>query len=186
MKIITWTLAISIGVFFNAGTQAQESATPKERPHTETKMTTETVRAEESVDWGHDKSEGRSRLGMSHTKLPGKTTVLKSTTEITQVFDVKQKNDELLCESDIDLEYYQKDTATEVRTLFSSSNCTEFDATYQLRIMYFDANGEIKRIVADEQWPAGRKDQYKTTYPMEANSDLRRVTSRILSCTCRQ
>ncbi len=164
---------------------AQEEQETSGKPPVEIINTTQTM-TEESVDWGHKKSEGRSRLGMSNTRLPGKTKLIKSSTEIRQVIDIQQQPGPLECESDIDLEYYQKNTETEVRTRFSSANCDEFDATYQLHIMYFDSEGEYKRIVADEQWPNEVTEQYRKTYPMEPNSELKRVTSRILSCTCKE
>ncbi len=175
------TLILSLALVGAHG-QETKNAETIQKPIVE--ITTETT-SEETTDWGYDSKDGRSRIGMSNSRLPGKTKVLKSTTSISQVIDVRQSSNELLCESDIDLEYYQKDKETEVRTLFSSHNCDEFDATYQLRIMYVDADGDIQRIIADEEWPVGRTEQVRKSYPMNPNSELRRVTSRILSCTCR-
>ena len=164
---------------------AQEEQETSGKPQIEIIDTTQTV-TEEAVDWGHGKSEDWSRLGISNTKLSGKTTLIEFSTEIRQVVDIQQQSGPLECESVIDLEYYQRDTETEVRTRFSSANCDEFDATYQLRIMYFDSEGKFKRIVADEQWPSEITERHRKTYPMEPNSELKRVTSRILSCTCKE
>ncbi len=179
------TTTIVIALTALATTTAHETAdqNSEHKPKVTIKTTTS---SEEETDWGYSRRDGGSSgIGMSGTRLPGKTKVLKTTTEISQVIDIEQSTSELLCESDIDLEYYQKDEVTEVRTLFSSENCAEFDATYQLRIMYFDAEGSVQRIIADEAWPVGQTEQVRKSYPMHPDSELRRVTSRILSCTCR-
>ena len=180
MRILATLLAI-VALTAHAQEEKEASATP----HVEIKTTTKTV-MEESVDWGYNKSEGRSRLGMSNAQRPGKTKVIKSSTEIRQVIDLTLQPVALECESDIDLEYYQRDTETEVRTRFTSANCDDFDATYQLQITYFDSEGTFKRIVAEEQWPNDVTDQHRKSYALEPNSELKRISSRILSCTCKE
>ncbi len=164
---------------------AQEPDEPSSKPGIEITTKSQTI-SEESVDWGHEKNEGGSRIGMSGTKRPGKTKIIRSTTEIRQVIDVKQQEGPLECESDIDLEYYQRDTQADIRTRFSSDNCQKFDATYQLQIAYFNSEGKFKRIVADEEWPDDLSGPYRKSYQMEPDSELKRVTSRILSCTCKE
>jgi hypothetical protein len=178
-KIVTLSALVALSA------HAQTEEDPTLTPQVEITQSTQSF-TEESTDWGHHKSDGASRLGMSSTSTPGKTTSFKTSTEIRQVIDVKQRPGPLTCESDIDLEYYQRDSEAEVRALLTSANCDDFDASYQLRIAYFDSDGKFKRIVADEEWPNDVTGRYRKTYPMEANSELKQVTSRILSCTCRQ
>lgn len=160
--------------------RAEEPNTPSEA---DVEITTSSV-IEETVDWDHDAKGSRSRVGMSGTKIPGKTTALKSTTEIKQRIKLTPRVHKVTCESDIDIEYYQKNTIAEVRTEISSANCDDFVADYQLRILYFDANGKLQRIVADENWPQGHAGQHTTSYSIEPGSELQRVASRTVSCTC--
>ncbi|MFK8029696.1 MAG: hypothetical protein AB8G18_05620 [Gammaproteobacteria bacterium] len=178
--IITITASLlALSSYADSDTKTPEAGNEK------TTITTTSV-SEESVDWGRDgKKKVRASIGITSNKLPGKTKSIKSTTQISRIIEIEQPTaSALACESDIDLEYYQRDTATEVRTLFTSENCSEFDAKYQLRIMYFDVDGKLQRIVADEQWPIGQTQQVKKLFPLTPNSELQRVSSRILSCTC--
>ena len=178
------TIAAGVFAILTTGTQAQENKRLTEQPRVEINISSETV-LEQQLEWEYDKNKGHTRLRSLDTRLPQQSKMLKTTTEINQFIDIELSEPRILCESNLDLEYYQKDTTTEVLTSFSSSNCDDFDANYQIRITYFDANRELKRIVENEAWPAGRKAQYRKTYPMEANSELKRVTSHIVSCTCK-
>ncbi|MEM7081738.1 MAG: hypothetical protein AAF465_03310 [Pseudomonadota bacterium] len=152
---------------------------------TNTTITTTTT-TEEEIDWGQHSRDGRERVGMSGTKIPGKKKVLRSTTEISRTIDIMSKPKAEQCNADIDLEYYQKDTVAEVRTLFTVSNCETFDARYQLTVQYFDDDGNFKRAIHDAQWPIGQIERLSSQHELSANAELRRVSSRVVACECIQ
>lgn len=92
------------------------------------------------------------------------------------------------CEASLRLEYWQKGDVAEVTSTLTNPECGASQGDYRMLVRYRDDNGELHTDEYDETWERDDTAPIVVTrrYPIGDDVDLVRVTSRGLSCSCRE
>lgn len=92
------------------------------------------------------------------------------------------------CEAKLQMEYWQKGDVAEVKSTLDNPECGASSGDYQMRVRYRGADGKLQTDEYDETWERDDAQPIVTTkrYPIGDDVDLVRVTSRGLSCTCKE
>jgi hypothetical protein len=90
------------------------------------------------------------------------------------------------CATTMELEYSQRDTLAHVEGQIDNNDCAASSGEYRLAIVIRGVGPEPRILEFVESWQ--RQDdqpvQFKGDYPIGENTDLIRVRSRQLRCTC--
>jgi hypothetical protein len=112
-------------------------------------------------------------------------TIVRTEREVTRTFGFAPPPT-LECESNLDLEYFQRDTIARVKGMIQNETCGASSGQYDIEAEVKYENGETKTLVFNESWWRDDDQPVAVTaeYPIGENVELIRIRSRRLQCVC--
>jgi hypothetical protein len=111
--------------------------------------------------------------------------VLSVEKELTISLELAAPNDQQ-CETEIAVEYFQRDTIARVTGLIENETCAASSGQYEIAIRIEDENGELKTLEFSESWlrDDNQSVAFTADYPVGENVEVIRLRSQGLRCTC--